>query len=330
MKLFLVILLAVLAVAALGKKTGRAESAPSLPLSVASPPWRPLSQLNDQGFQAELDQALNRSELWRSLLQAGKMAVGLIDLSAPGAPRFAQVNGETMMYGASLPKLAILLAAFQSFEDGTLKETPQIRADLDIMIRRSDNEAAGRMVRRIGLRKIEALLLDPRYRFYNPAKGGGIWLGSGFTAVGERYPDPIKGLTHTATVYQVCRFYYLLAYGRLINPERSRQMLRILSYPDLHDKFVQVLEPEVPLPCLHRKSGQWQVWHSDSILVWGEQPWRRYILVSMVEHGQGERVLRELVPVAEHLLRAKAPVSDWLLSLRPSKSTAAASGGREK
>lgn len=165
-------------------------------------------------------------------------------------------------------------------------------------------EAAGRMVKRIGPWKIETLLLNPHYRFYNPAKGGGIWLGSSFTRGGPNCPDPIKGLTQAATVYELCRFYYLLAYGKLISPERSRQMLRILAYPELDDKFVQVLKPEVPLRYLHRKSGQWRVWHSDSILVWGKEPWRRYILAGMVKDRQGERVLRGLVPVIEHLLQA--------------------------
>jgi beta-lactamase class A len=108
---------------------------------------------------------------------------------------------------------------------------------------------------------------------------------------------------HAATANQVGRFYYRLAYGRLISPEGSRQMLRILAFPDLHDKFVRALEPTVPPERLYRKSGQWQVFHADSILVWGEPAWRRYILVGLVEHPQGEEILTELVPVAEDLLR---------------------------
>jgi len=234
------------------------------------------------------------------------MAVGLVDLSVPEGPRFAQVNGGIMMYGASLPKLAILLAAFQGFADGTLPETPQIKADLMDMIRRSDNAAAGRLTARLGLGEIEALLMDPRYRFYDAAQGGGIWLGSGYAPGGERRVEPLQGLLHAATATQVCRFYYLLAYGRLISPARSRQMLEILSSPDLHDKFVQVLEQAVPQPRLYRKSGQWQNWHADSILVWGET-WRRYILVCLVEHEQGEKILQEMVPVVESLLRPKPP-----------------------
>lgn len=306
MKPLIAIFLGLLAFLAPGAGLADLASALRLPLSIPDHRWRPLNQTWNRGLQAQLDQALQRRQLWRSLLQAEKMAVGLVDLSNPGAPRFAQENGGTMMYGASLPKLAILLAACQGFEDGTLKETPQVKADLRDMIRRSDNAAAGRLTESLGLERIEALLTAPRYRFYDAAAGGGIWLGSGYAPGGERRPEPLQGLLHTATANQVCRFYYLLAYGRLVSPARSRQMLEILSNPELRDKFVQVLEPAVPGPRLHRKSGEWQKWHLDSILVWGE-PWRRYILVCLVEHEQGEKILQDLVPVVEGLLKAKSP-----------------------
>ncbi len=182
----------------------------------------------------------------------GKMAVGLVDLANPKAPRLAQVNGTTMMYGASLPKLMVLLAAFQGFEDGSLKETPEIHRDLIEMIRRSSNPAASQMIGRIGLKKIEALSQDRRYGFYDPQQGGGIWLGGTYSRGGEENPEPMTGLSFTATAYQLCRFYYLLAYGRLISPERSGQMLKILAFPDLPGKFVwrcwrdRAAQPVVP------------------------------------------------------------------------------------
>jgi beta-lactamase class A len=295
------LLLGLLAVIPMSLKSEGATS-PTLPLSVSNTAWRPLGQRWDQGLQARLDQALQREKLWQALLSTEKMAVGLVDLSDPAKPRFAQVNGNTLMYAASLPKLAILLAAFQGFQDGSLKETPRIRADLIEMIRRSDNFAASQMVARIGLKKIERVILDPRYQFYDAKKGGGIWVGGSFARDGEQNPEPLKNLIQAATVNQVCRFYYLLAYGRLINPESSRQMLKILAFPDLHDKFVSVLEKEVPPNRMYRKSGEFRIWYSDSILVWG-QPWQRYILVALVEHQQGEQILRKLVPLAENIIR---------------------------
>ena len=72
--------------------------------------------------------------------------------------------------------------------------------------------------------------------------GGGALRGGG-----ERIPDPVKGLSHAATVKQVCRFYYMQATGRMIIPERSQQMLEIFSTLGLHDKFVSMMEKSVPL-----------------------------------------------------------------------------------
>jgi len=286
---------------------GGATSPPPLPLRVPDSEWLPLDRRWDQGLQAQLEQALNREKIWQDLIDQGKLAVGLVDLRDPGLPRFARVNGDTMMYAASLPKIAILLAAFQGFEDGSLLETPQIKADLVEMIRRSDNFAANQMVVRIGLQKIEQVILDPRYRFYDIRKGGGIWVGGSFARDGQQNPDPLENLSQAATVNQVCRFYYLLAYGRLINPGRSKQMLKILAFPDLHDKFVSMLEDSVPPNHMYRKSGESGVWYSDSILVW-DNSWRRYILAAMVEHQQGEEILRKLLTEVEPILRHRRPV----------------------
>jgi beta-lactamase class A len=303
-KVFAAIVVAALGGLALGLNLAEAGP-PRLPLDVSGPEWRPLSQRGDQKLQAGLELALKQHASWQPLLVQGKMSVGLVDLSNPKAPRAALVNGDTMMYGASLPKLMILLAAFQGFEDGRLKDTPEVHRDLIEMIRRSDNLAASRVIGRIGLRNIEALASDRRYRFYEPKKGG-IWLGGTFSPGGDKNPEPITGLSHTATAYQLCRFYYLLAYGRLTSPERSRQMLKILAFPDLPGKFVSVLETSVPPNRLYRKSGEVRGFHADSILVW-DTGWRRYILVAMIEDAGGEQILKELVPVAEAVLRPSLP-----------------------
>ncbi|NTW35900.1 MAG: hypothetical protein HGB17_07180, partial [Syntrophobacteraceae bacterium] len=139
--------------------------------------------------------------------------------------------------------------------------------------------------------------------------GGGIWLGAGYPPGGERSPEPIKGLYHAATVVQICRFYYMLSNGEIISPERSRQMLEILSRPGLHDKFVSVLEKTVSPERLFRKSGDWDVSFSDSVLVC-DDGWRKYILAAQIEDKNGEQILRNLVPVIEALLNP-ANINAW-------------------
>ena len=279
-----------------------AKAFPGLPIVLPQGQWQPLIQRQDPILQANLTRTLKQRSLWHCLLAEDKMAVGLVDLSDVRSPRFAQINGNSMMYAASIPKLAVLLAAFQGFENRTLPQTPPIMLDLNDMIRESSNSAAAAMIERIGLNQIESLLLSPRYKFYDPRQGGGIWLGYTFSSGGDRRPDPIKDLYLAATATQVCRFYYQLAYGRLINPKRSLEMLQVLSNPGLHDKFVTVLEQSVPPNRIFRKNGTFRTTHCDSVLVWGEG-WRRYILVGLVEDARGEQILRELVPVAERVLQ---------------------------
>lgn len=163
-----------------------------------------------------------------------------------------------------------------------------------------NNPAASYLIDFIGLKRIGDVL--QWYYFYVPEYGGGIWLGARYPPGGERNPEPIKGLSHAANVMQICRFYYMLANGEIISPERSRQMLEILSRPGLHDKFVSVLEKHVSPERLYRKSGDWDVSFSDSVLVC-DDGWRKYILAALIEDKNGERILRDLVPVIEGLLK---------------------------
>ena len=279
--------------------TGARELSGCLPFLHAGQ-YRSFAETGDEGLQSALERALDQKQSWRALIEQGKMAVGVVDLSNPATARFASVNGWTMMYAASLPKIAVLLAAYQSIEDGVLQETPELHEWLVQMIRRSSNPAASYMIDLIGLKRIGDLLLW--YNFYIPENGGGIWLGARYAQGGERIPEPIKGLSHAATVTQICRFYYMLANGELISPERSRQMLEILSRPALHDKFVSVLEKHVSPDRLFRKSGDWNVYFSDSVLVC-DDGWRKYILAALIEDKNGERILRDLVPVVEGLLK---------------------------
>ncbi len=277
--------------------TGVPELSGCLPFQVGQ--YRPFSKAADEGLQSALERALNQNRTWRDLIEQDKMAVGVVDLSNPPNARFASVNGWTMMYAASLPKIAVLLAAYQNIADGVLEDSPELHEWLVRMIRRSNNPAASFMIHFIGLQRIGDVL--KWYHFYMPENGGGIWLGAGYPPGGERNPEPLRGLYHAASVMQVCRFYYMLANGEIISPERSRQMLEILSRPGLHDKFVSVLEKYVSPDRIFRKSGDWDVSFSDSVFVC-DGGWRKYILAAQIEHKDGERILRDLVPVIEGLL----------------------------
>jgi len=139
--------------------------------------------------------------------------------------------------------------------------------------------------------------------------GGGLWVGKRYAKQGRRLPDPMHGISHGATVTQVCRFYYLLANERLVSPQWTAEMLADLSDPQLHHKFVHELQVRAPDATLYRKSGTWKTWHSDSVWVKGVN-WRNYILVAMVESADGERIIRNLLPAIESLLVRPAIAED--------------------
>lgn len=274
-----------------------------LPIKTDNANIKPLQKLLDSSLQTRLREELNSNAEWSQLLTQKKMAVGLVDLSDPNNVRFARINGNHMMYAASLPKIAILLTAMDGIEKGTLKETQEVKKDMRLMISKSDNAASTRMIDRVGYEKIEAVMTDPKYSFYDEQKGGGLWVGKRYGGGGDTNREPLKNLSHAASVTQVCRFYYLLANGRLVNQKRSKQMLDIMEDPELHHKFVNTLDQIAPNARLFRKSGSWKTYHSDSILVWGKDEDRRYILVALIDDDNGEQIIRNLVKPIEKVLK---------------------------
>jgi len=275
-----------------------------LPFSTPDANIKPLRSLLDTTFQASLENQINKDPQWRKLIAANKMAVGVVDMRDPENVHFARINGNHMMYAASLPKIAILLAAMDAIEKGTLKESAEIDKDMRLMISKSDNQASTRMIDRVGYAKIEEVMTDPKYQFYDEHNGGGLWVGKRYGGGGNTNREPLKNLSHAATVTQVCRYYYLLANGQLVNKERSKQMLDILENPALHHKFVNTLDILAPDARIFRKSGSWKNYHSDSVLVWGVDNNRRYILVALIEDPQGEQIIRNLVRPVETALKA--------------------------
>ncbi len=277
-----------------------------LPIQISDFYIKPLPALVNKSLQANLEKELNDNPQWKKLIEERKMAVGVVDLSDTHNTRFARVNGNHMMYAASLPKIAVLLAAMDAIEKGQLKETKAIQEDMHLMISKSDNQASTRMIDRIGYKKIEEVMTNPNYEFYDEHKGGGLWVGKRYGSGGDTNREPLKNLSHAATVNQVCRYYYLLANGKLVNEKRSKQMLSIMEKPALHHKFVNTLDQIAPDARLFRKSGSWRTFHSDSILVWdSDQTDRRYILVALIDNVNGEQIIRDLVKPVEKVLKKK-------------------------
>jgi beta-lactamase class A len=282
---------------------------PDLPMQLSDKFIFPLRNLEDADLQAKLAKKLNANPKWKQLISSKKLAVGLVDLADPYNIKYAAVNSDEMMYAASLPKIAVLLAAEDAIAKGELKATQEVLSDMRLMISKSNNQATTRMIDRLGYKKISSVLTDPRYELYDKNHGGGLWVGKRYAAGGARNPDPLEGLSHAATVSQVCRFYYMMAMGKLVSCERSEHMLQMMSEPELHHKFVNTLDRTAPGAKLYRKSGSWRTYHSDSVLVWGEG-WQRYILVGLADDAEGEQIMRDLVVAVEDILKKRTFLVD--------------------
>lgn len=251
-----------------------------------------LSAEADARVQAALEASLKALAL-DAAVREGRLAVTLVDVTEPAAPRLAQVNGHRMMYAASLPKIAILLGAFHKAGE---RRQPLSDADIDEltrMIRVSSNTAASSALERVGMDYLAEVLQSRRYRLYDPALNGGLWVGKPYGPAPASRRDPLHNLSHGATAYQVARFYYLLETGQLVSPQASRQMKEILGSPAIHHKFVAGLEQVFPEARIYRKSGSWRTYHADSALV--ERAGRRYIAVGLANDPHGGEWLRRLI-----------------------------------
>jgi beta-lactamase class A len=228
-----------------------------------------------------------------SLVQQGRLALSFVDLSDEGPPRYAGFNDREMMYAASLPKIAILVAGFERIREGLMRYTPGVKLMFTRLARYSSNEDASRAIQQIGFEYIAGVLTSPKYRFYDPGENGGLWLGKAYGGPNDRWKrDPLHNLSHGATSLQVARFFLMMDEGRLVNPRFSAEIKEILSEPGIHHKFVKGLDGK-PDHHIYRKSGTWHQWHSDAALV--EAGGKKYIAVALVEDGRGGEILPRLI-----------------------------------
>jgi len=238
----------------------------------------------------KLDKAVDRKSL----------SIVLVDITDPAFPRMAYANPNEMMYAASLPKIAILLGAFERINSGEMTLNEATRDKLALMIRNSSNHAATEMLNKVGKSYLADLLQSPRYRLYDPARNGGLWVGKEYAKSGAWKRDPLHNLSHGATALQVARFYYLLETGQLVSPELSRQMKTILGNPAIEHKFVKGLKSVHPDVRIYRKSGTWKQYHSDSAIV--EHDGRRYIAVALAKSPKGGKWLSDLIIAMDMLV----------------------------
>jgi len=257
---------------------------------------------HDSGLQRQLDATLASLDLDKAVKNK-KLSVALVDITNLNEPRLAEVNGDRMVYAASLPKIAILLGAFVDIEEGRMVLDSSTRESLTQMVRVSSNQEATRMLNRVGKDHLLDILQSGKFHLYDPQVNGGLWVGKEYGKSPAFKRDPLHNLSHGATAMQVARFYYLLETGQLVNGGLSAEMKAMLGNPGIKHKFVKGLAA-FPEAKIYRKSGSWRQWHADSALV--EADGRKYIIVGLAEDASGGAWLSRLIkPIHEFMVPAK-------------------------
>ena len=261
---------------------------------------------HDPDLQKALERIVHSMGLQKPV-QEQRLAVSLVDVTDAGRPRYAGLNDLQMMYAASLPKIAIILAGFERISDGLMQYSPSVKDMFTRLVRYSSNLDASRAIHEIGFEYIAKVLTSSSYRLYDPSLNGGLWIGKAYGGPNDYWKrDPLHNISHGATSLQVARFFLMLTQGRLVNPYYSAEIKEILSKPGIHHKFVKGLEI-LGQREIYRKSGTWRDAHCDAALV--EVGDRKYIAVALMKDPHGGEILSSLIQHLDQLVINTPPVS---------------------
>lgn len=261
-----------------------------------APLWNYLDPVLEEGL-AEAVRGLGLQ--WA--IDQRKLGLALVDITDVRQPRVAALNGDTMLYAASLPKICVMLAIYQKAAEGRFHIDDETYVEMLRMIRRSTNDDSTRLMHKVGKDYIARVMLSPRYRLYDPFHNGGLWAGKDYAAVGAWRRDPMYNLSHGATPMQVARFYYLLQTGRLVSPQASQEMKTILRHSQSDHKFLRGIREIRPDAIVYRKAGTWGHAHADGALI-ERRDGATYIAAGLAEDPMGGEWLKQIIIQMDRLI----------------------------
>jgi len=247
-----------------------------------------ITQDKDKKLQNTLNNIIYKMHLDK-IVKSNRLAITIVDITDP-KPRMAGVNGNEMIYAASLPKIAILLAAFEKIESGGLS-IHEVKPLLIKMIRNSSNSAATKVMNMVGEGYVNEVLTSNKYRLYDKNLNGGLWVGKKYDKEKAFRRDPLHNISHGATTFQIARFFNMLSKGELVSRKASKEMLAILSHPGIKHKFVKGLDGSGAV--IFRKSGTWRKFHADGAII--KHSGKVYIAAAIIEDDNGGAILTKLI-----------------------------------
>ena len=199
-----------------------------------------VQEIIDRAVKRTLDQFADKK------LEAGQLAMTLVDLRDPLKPERGSYRGGEQVYPASVIKLFYLVAAHRWMEDGKLNDTEELRRAMRDMIVDSYNEATGLVVDSLtdttSGPELPSAELEKWYdkrnavnRYFASLGYENInvnrkpWCegpyGREMQSVKLHKPNHRNWLTTDATA----RLLTEIATGRAVTPERSKQMMELLK-----------------------------------------------------------------------------------------------------
>ncbi|MCB9867694.1 MAG: DUF1460 domain-containing protein [Phycisphaerales bacterium] len=275
--------------------------------------WKQASHLQayrldaDTPTDAKLQQELERIDraVGEALgMAAEQRAIGVLSLNDQ---RLAMVHPDAMFYGASVPKICILLAYFATHPEAATDLPDDVRAELGRMIKVSDNAMAAKYSQLIGIDKIQEVIQSKEYGFYDKDAQTGLWFGKHYGVAEPRYGDPVHDFSHAVTVRQCLRYLLLLEQGKLVSAAASRQMRDIFATPELelhNQSSIRGLQGRDVIAI--RKSGTWEDWHLDIARI--EHGDEVYLLAGATQHPQGADYLAQVAAQIDDVLCGAADV----------------------
>ena len=199
-------------------------------------------------LQVRVDRAVSKtlSASWTPALGTNQLAVTVVDLSQPTSPEFASSRGDVLIYPASVIKLFYLGAIHQWMEDGRVKDTPEVRRAMRDMIVESYNEATHYLIDVLTDTTSGPELPEAELKaWWEKRNVMNRWIASlGYPAGIHASKKPwcegpygrevqaIKAFQpnrNWLTTEATARIVSEIALGRLVSPERSRQMLDLMA-----------------------------------------------------------------------------------------------------
>ena len=274
-------------------------------VAYAESPYPDLRNAHDLELQKAMDKTLGSShpEFWDGVRKK-ELSIVIADVTDLHHPKVAWYNPNLMLYAASLPKIAIVLGVFVEIERDVIKLDSKTRNQLIQMIRHSSNQDATALLHKVGFERLAEILQDERYGgLYDPARGGGLWVGKDYGKAPARRRDPLHGISHGASAMQAARFYYGVMTGTIIDIKYLPVLEEIFGDPAIKHKFVKGLQGREDVE-IYRKSGTWRNYHADSGVIAHDD--FTYIVVYIDNHPDAGRGAVEGIRIVDDVMKAHA------------------------